>query len=263
MKKSILSLIIISVILISGCVSTVKPVEPADVIVNVAPITMKEFQEQDITVNVLNNATLPIDNVKVSSFDTFTVIDSGIINIPPRTQDGPSELMINAKIQAPGFTVAGNTTMLTISYASGTDDKGNQIVRTKFTPIQTLVLPNVKLQFVGFVKGLKNLSEAETTSMTLGKGENATITFSVKNEGMTTIDENTLRVVVDVVNKRIGTNNSIVINNAMAKAGTSNTLGIQVPILNNAPNGETDVTVTLFMGDNIIDMKTLQLAVKL
>lgn len=42
---------------------------------------MKEFQEKDIPVSVVNNGTEPIDSVKVSSFDPFTVVSSGIPNM--------------------------------------------------------------------------------------------------------------------------------------------------------------------------------------
>ena len=62
------------VVLLSGCVSTVTPVDPSDIIINVAPIEMKEFQEKEISVSVLNNATLPIDSVSVKLFEPFTVL---------------------------------------------------------------------------------------------------------------------------------------------------------------------------------------------
>lgn len=260
MNKILTSLLIISAILISGCVSTVNPVEPSDVIVNVAPVTMKEFQEKEISVNVINNATLPIDSVTVTSFDPFKVLTGGNVNIPAKTTRG---VILIAKVEAPGFTAVTGTTMLTLSYASGKDDKGDPIIKTKPVPVQTTVLPNAKLQFVGFVKGIQNISEAEVTTWEIGKGENATITFSVKNEGRTTIDETTLKVLVDIENKRIGTNKTITVGEAMARGGTSYTRGVVIPVLQNAPNGETDVIVTLLKDDNVLDSRTLQLKVKL
>ncbi len=263
MNRILTGILIISLILISGCVSTVNPVEPYDVIVSVAPVTMKEFEEQDIVVKVLNNATEAVDSVTVTSFEPFILVPSENLNIPAKTEETAFSVSINANVQAPGFKTAANTTMLTLSYASGKDDKGNPIIRTKSVPVQTTVLPDAKLQFVGFVKGIQNISEAEVTTWTIGKGENATITFSVKNEGNTTIDEDTLSVLVDIENKRIGTNKTITIGAAMARGGTSYTEGVVLPVLKDAPNGETDVLVTLLMGDKVIDSRTLLLRVRL
>lgn len=265
MNKPILYMLIISTILISGCVSTVNPVDPADIIVNVNPIEIKEFQEQEIGVNVLNNATAPIDSVSVSSFDKFSIISGGSVNIPARLkeEDKPSAVILNAKVAAPGFNDVTSPTTLTISYSSGMDKKGNPIVKTKSVPVQTVVLPDAKLQFVGFVKGLDNLRDAEVNAWQASKGENVTISFSVKNEGKTIIEEKTMKVYVDMGTSRMGSNNSLTIGNAMAKGGTSNTLGLQVQVPKDAPNGETEVIVTLKFGDKILDTKTLKFNVKL
>lgn len=263
MKKIIIGILIISAILISGCVSTVNPVNPEDVIVDVTPITMKEFQEKDISVAVSNNGTQPIESVKVTSFDPFTVVSSGILNVPARTKEGPSPATIDVKIEAPGFKTDTKNAALTLSYGSGKNEKGELIIKTKNVPVQTTVLPNARLQFVGFVKGPLNLSEAEVTTWELNKGQNATVTFSVKNEGRTTIEKNTLTVLVDIENKLIGSNKTIVIGEAMARGGTSYTEGVVLPVLKNAPNGETDVYVKLLMGDIELDSKTLTLKVRL
>ncbi len=263
MKRMLTILLIIAAILISGCVSTVNPVNPEDVIVKVSPVTMKEFQEIEFSLSVLNNATEPIDNVKVASFDPFTVLAGGNVNIPARAKEEPSFVTLNAKFQAAGFKDTKDTTTMTLSYASGKDKDGKPIIKTKTVPVQTKVLPDAKLQFVGFVKDLGSRSEAELTTWTIEKGGNATITFSVKNEGKTTIDEKTLKVFVDIDNKRIGSNATFEIGEAMAKGGTSYTEAVVLPVFKNAPNGETDVIVTLLMGDKVIDTKTLQLKVKL
>lgn len=264
MNKILIGLLILSAILISGCVSTVNPVSPEDVIAKVAPITIKEFQEQEMSVTISNNGTVPIDSVKVTSFDPFTVVPGGMtINIPARTKEGASQASVNVKIQAPGFKTDTKNASIIISYASGKNEKGEPVVRTKTVPAETKVLPNAKLQYVGFVKGPANISEAEVTSWEIGKGQNATVTFSVKNEGKTTIDRNTLKVLVDIENKEIGTNKTIVIGEGMAKGGTSYTEGVVLPVLKNAPNGETPVFVTLLMGDNVIDSRTLTLKVRL
>jgi hypothetical protein len=265
MNKPILYLLIISTILISGCVSTVNPVDPSDIIVNVNPIEIKEFQEQEIAVNVMNNATSSIDSVSVSSFDTFSILSGGSVNIPARPEKGdkPSSVILNAKVAAPGFKDVTNSTLLTISYASGMDKQGNPYTKTKSVPVQTVVLPDAKLQFVGFVKGLDNLRDAEVNAWEASKGENVTLSFSVKNEGKTIIEENTTKVYVDMGTSRMGSNNSLTVANAMAKGGTSNTLGLQIRVPKDAPNGETEVIVTLKMGDKILDTKTLKFNVKL
>ncbi len=261
--KILTGILIISAILISGCVSSVNPVSPEDVFVNVTSITIKEFQEQDLSVKVSDNGTEPIDMVKAASFDQFTVVSSGLVNVPARTKDELFSAFLNFKIQAPSFKTDTKSAALVISYASGKDEKGEPIVKTKSVPVQTTVLPNAVLQFVGFVKGPQNISEAEVTYWEIKKGGNATITFSVKNEGTTTIDKETLKVLVDISNKEIGSNSTIVIREAMAKGGTSYTEAVVLPVFKNAPNGETDVVVTLLMGDNVIDSKTLQLKVLL
>jgi hypothetical protein len=265
MNKPILYILIISTILISGCVSTVNPVDPSNIIVNVNPIEIKEFQEQEIAVIVMNNATAPIDSVSVTSFDTFNILSGGSVNIPARLEkeEKPSSVVLNAKVAAPGFKDVTNSTLLTISYASGKDKQGNPYIKTKSVPVQTVVLPNGKLQFVGFVKGLDNLRDAEVNAWEASKGENVTISFSVKNEGKTIIEENTTKVYVDMGTSRMGSNNSLTIVNAMAKGGTSNTLGLQIQVPKDAPNGETEVIVTLKMGDKILDTKTLKFNVKL
>lgn len=263
MKISVL-LLIISIILISGCVSTIEPVKPEDVIASIKPITIKEYQEQEISVNVLNNATEAIDDVRVTSFDTFTVLSSGNVNIPAKTKDGASSVTLTARIQTPGFKSASNTTTLTLSYASGKDEKGNPFIKTKMVPVQTTVLPNASLQFVGFVESYEKRGEwTGLNTWTLEKGKNATITFSVKNDGKTTIDKNTLKVVVEIENKEIGGSDSYVIGEAMAMGGTSYTEAVVLNVRKDAPNGETPVNVKLFMGDNLIDSKILTLKVKL
>ena len=258
------SLLIISIILISGCVSTINPVEPGDVIASIKPITIKEFQEQEISVIVQDNATEAIDNVKVVSFDSFSVLSSGNVNIPAKTKDGASSVTLTAKIQAPGFKSAANTTTMTLSYASGKDEKGNPVIKTKMVPVQTTILPNAILQFVGFVESFEQRGVgAGLNTWTLEKGKNATISFSVKNEGKTTIDKNTLKVVVEIENKEIGGSDTFIVGEGMAMGGTSYTEAVVLNVKKDAPNGETPVYVKLFMGDNLIDSMTLTLKVKL
>lgn len=262
--RTLICLTIISTILLSGCVSETKePVSPDDVIVGeIAPIIIKEYEEQEIRLIIQNNATEPIDNVKATSFEPFTIIESKSISIPGK-KDGPQTASVNVKILAPAFDSSIENPAITLSYSSGKDEKGNPVTNTKQVPVQTTVLPNAVLQFVGFVEGMENIAGAEVSTWTLGKGEDATITFSVKNMGRTTIDGNMLKVLVDVENKRIGSSTSIFIEEAMARGGTSYTEGLVVPVLDDAPNGETDVSVILFMSDHILDSRTLLLKVKL
>ncbi len=261
--KIVFSLLIISIILISGCVSTIDPVKPEDVLASIGPLTIKEFQEQEISVNVIDNATEAIDTVRVSSFDPFIVVSSGNVNIPGKTKDGASSVTLRARIQAPGFKSSANTTTLTLSYSSGKDEKGNQITKLKPIQVQTTVLPNASLQFVGFVESSEKKGGSELNTWTLEKGKNATITFSVKNNGKTTIDKNTLKAVVEIENKEIGGSDSFVIGEGMAMGGTSYTEAVVLNIKKDAPNGETPVQVRLFMGDKLIDSTTLTLKVKL
>src|SRR5574341_1292533 len=168
--KKLTAFLIMSAVLISGCVSTINPVDPDDVIVSIAPVTVKEFKETDLSVSVSNNATEALDSVKVASMEPFSVLTSGNVNIPPKPKEGTSSVTLNARVQAPGFKTAGDTTTVTISYASGKDDKGAPVISTKAVPVQTTVLPDAKLQYVGFVKGVQNLTEAEVTTWTIGKG---------------------------------------------------------------------------------------------
>jgi len=154
--------------------------------------------------------------------------------------------------------------MLTLSYASGKDEKGVPVIKTKTVPVQITVLPNASLQFVGFVESYEKRGEGTgLNTWTLEKGKNATITFSVKNNGKTTIDKNSLKVVVEIENKEIGGNDTFDIGEAMAMGGTSYTEAVVLNVKKDSPNGETPVNVNLFMGDNLLDSKTLTLKVKL
>ena len=263
LKKNILCILFITIILTSGCVSDKKPIEPVgpdEINVEIAPIIIKEFKEQPISVSILNNATESIDSVTVTSLGLFSVLESTNVNIPGK-KDVPIGIIINAQIKAPGFKSDTANSTLTISYASGRDTKGNPIISTKSVPVQVTILPDAKLETVGFVKDMQNLLDPRMAEWELHKGENVTISFHTRNEGQTTIDENTLIVSYDVENKRIGGNGTLIIPEAMAKAGTSYTRGLEVPILGDAPNGDTNVYLTLSMNDHIIDTQTLVLKV--
>jgi hypothetical protein len=265
MNRIYISLVILSVILISGCTDTkpVDPVNPDNITVNSIYISMAEYQELDVSVTVANNANKPIDSVTVTSFGNFDVLESEMLNIPGKADDVIVALPLGFQIKSPGYQLASNTTDLTISYASGRDGKGKPIIQTKTVPVETIVFPDAELQLVGFVKDMQSLLESPVEKWELKKGENATISFSVKNNGQTTIDENTLVVHYNVENGRIGGNDSFTIEQAMAKGGTSYTRGLLVPVMKDAPNGETDVVVSILYGDIVIDTEELVLKVKL
>lgn len=262
MKKLLSLLLLISVIIISGCASTIKansPVSPEELVVSIEPLVMKEFNEQDVSVKVLNNnSTQKIDSVSVSSFDPFTIVGSSPqINIPAE-----SKAALSFRVMAPSFEK--NTSMLTVSYASGTDEKEQPIIRTKVVPVQMVVLPDAKLQFVGFAESMDNLRKSPPVSAwETKKGENITVKFSVKNHGQSTIAGNSMYVVVDIENKMIGNSSTVNITEAMAKGGTSYTRGVELPVQKDAPNGETNVYVNLMKGDYLLDSQTLVLKVKL
>ena len=262
MKKIISVLLLISVIIISGCVSEKEAIDSTNVLVKIEPIIIKEFQEQSVSVNIINNATEPIDSVSVTSFDPLTVVDSGRVNIPAK-KEKPEMISIPVVVEAPGFMPETTTSTLSLSYASGMDSKGNPVISTKSVPVQTTILPDAKLHDVGFVKSMEHLLDSKMTTWELHKGDNFTISFYVKNEGQTTIDEETLTVKYIVANDRIGGNGTFTIKQAMAKGGTSYTQGFEVPIKEDAPNGETDVYITLLKDENILDTQTLTLKVVL
>jgi hypothetical protein len=262
MKKLLALMLLISVIFISGCASTIKtgsPVSPEELAVSMEPLIMKEFNEQDIFVNVLNNnSTQAIDSVSVSSFDPFTIVGpSTQVNIPAE-----SKAAISFRVMAPSFDK--NTSMLTLSYASGIDENEQPIIRTKVVPVQMVVMPDAKLQFVGFAESMDNLRASPPVSTwEAKKGENATVKFSVKNHGQSTIAGDSMYVVVDIENKLMGNSSTVNITEAMAKGGTSYTRGAELPIKKDAPNGETNVYVNLMKGDYLLDSQTLVLKVKL
>jgi len=57
-KNSIAIILLVLSILISGCASkSYEPVSPENVLVTVAPLVIKEYQEQTILATVENNGT--------------------------------------------------------------------------------------------------------------------------------------------------------------------------------------------------------------
>ncbi|MDQ1275973.1 MAG: hypothetical protein QG610_1548 [Euryarchaeota archaeon] len=262
MKKLLSLILLISIIIISGCASTTKtssPVSPEDLAVGIEPLVMKEFNEQGISVDVSNNnSTQAIDFVSVSSFDPFTIVEpSSQVNIPAK-----GKAALSLKIMAPSFDQ--NTSMLTLSYSSGIDEEEKPIINTKVMPVQIVVLPDAKLQFVGFAESMDKLrASPPVTTWEAKKGENVTVKFSVKNHGQSNIAGDSMYVVVDIENKLIGNSSTVNITEAMAKGGTSYTRGTELPILKDAPNGETNVYVNLMKGDYLLDTQTLVLKVKL
>lgn len=267
-RKIIVITSLLAMVLISGCATSVEqsdPVNPEDVFLEASPVVIKEFQEQDISLKVTNNATQSIDSVMVASYIPFRITGTDSLNIAGKANaaDTARSSILNSKIMAPAFDTDTNGSAVTISYLSGTDDEGLQITRTKSVPVEVTILPDAQLQFLGFVKDMDSLRTTSAETWELDAGENATITFSVKNHGQSTLPAGILTVVADVDNKLIADQASMNISEAMARSGTSYTKGMQIPVKDDAPNGETDVYVMLMYGEHIVDEQKLVLKVKL
>jgi hypothetical protein len=262
MKKFLAVLLSIFVIFVSGCASTTKsPVSPENLNVTIESIIIKEFNEQDVSALVSNNDNdQAIDSVTVSLFDPFKIAGtSSQINIP-----AGKKAAVSFTVLSPSFDEVENSTKLVLSYSSGVNEEGKQIPRTKAVPVRTVVLPDAKLQFVGFAESMdKLLAAPPVTTWETEKGKNVTVKFSVKNHGQSTIKGDSMYILVDIENKQIGDSAGANITEGMAKAGTSYTRGVQLPILKDAPNGETNVYVKLMKGDYLLDSQTLVLKVKL
>lgn len=262
MKKFLAVILSIFVIFISGCASTTKsPVSPENLNVTIESLVIKEFNEQDVSALVFNNDTdQAIESVSVSSFDPFKIVGSSSqINIP-----AGKKAAVSFRVMAPSYNGAENSSKLVLSYASGVNEEGKTVTKTKVVPVQTVVLPDARLQFVGFAESMdKLLASPPVSTWETEKGKNITVKFSVKNQGQSTIMGDSMYVLVDIENKLIGSSSSVNITEGMAKAGTSYTRGVQLPILKDAPNGETNVDVKLMKGDYLLDSQTLVLKVKL
>jgi hypothetical protein len=262
MKKFLAVILVISIVFVSGCASTTKsPVSPENLNVSIESLAIKEFNEQDVSILVFNNnSAQAIDSVSVSSFDPFKLVGSSSqVNIP-----AGKKAAVNFRVMAPSFDGVENNSMLVLSYASGIDEKEKPIIKTKVVPVQIVILPDAKLQFVGFAESIDKLRASPPVSTwETKKDQNVTVKFSVKNNGKSTIIGDSMYVLVDIENKLIGSNASVNITEAMAKAGTSYTRGAQLPILRDAPNGETNVYVNLMKGDYLLDSQALVLKVKL
>lgn len=262
MKKFLAVLLSIFVLLVSGCASTSKsPVSPENLNVTIESVIIKEFNEQDVSALVSNNDNeQTIDSVSVSSFDPFKIVGaSSQINIP-----SGKKAAVSFRVMAPSFNEVENSTKMVLSYSSGVNEEGKPVFKTKIVPIRTVVLPDAKLQFVGFAESMdKLLASPPVSTWETEKGKNVTVKFSVKNHGQSTIMGNSMYVVVDIENKLMGTSASVNITEGMAKAGTSYTRGVELPILKDAPNGETNVYLKLMKGDYLLDSQTLVLKVKL
>jgi len=264
-RKMIIAMSILAMVLVSGCTDTTQtadPVSPDNVFVSASPVVIKEFQDQDISLVVTNNDTNAIESVTVSSFIPLTVSGTGSVNIAGKETTAQSSVL-NAKITAPAYDMDVNDSAISVSYLSGMNEEGLQITKTKSVPVDVTILPDVQLQFLGFVEDIDSLRTTSAESWELKKGENATISFSVKNHGQSTIPAGLLAVVFDVDNELIAEDASMEINESMARSGTSYTKGIQIPVKEDAPNGETDVYVKLMYGDHIVDEQALILTVKL
>ena len=262
-QKIMIIAALLALVLMSGCTEqTADPVSSENVLLSASPVVIKEFNSQDITLTVTNNATQAIDSVQLTGFTPLTVTGTNSINIPGKAGT-PESSVLSAQVTAPAYDTDVNDSAMTVSYLSGMDEDGMQIAKTTSVPVDVTILPDVQIQFLGFVKDMDSLRTTASESWELEAGDNATITFSVKNHGQSTIPAGLLTVVADVDNKLMADQASLNITEAMAKSGTSYTKGIQIPVNDDAPNGETDVYVRLMYGDYIVDEQTLTLTVKL
>ncbi len=83
---------------------------------------------------------------------------------------------------------------------------------------------------VGFAEGMDKLRAAPPVSTwETEKGKNVTVTFSVKNNGQSTITGDSMYVLVDIENKLIGNNASVNITEPMAKGGNFLYTGCAAP----------------------------------
>jgi len=262
-RTLVLCLIVFSVVSISGCSETTDEATetlPEDVMItNISPIIIKEGKSDKILVNVANNGSGTLEVLKIQSLSGFGIGSNGAINVPGKVlgEDKPTTLL-SAVVMAPGFKDVSPNSTLTLTYKSNGD-------KVKKVEVPVKVLPNAKLQYVGFAATEDRIRMDHDEKITTKKAGTIYVTFSVKNEGQTTIDPDTLKVVVDVKEDSMGQDNEMAISNGMALNGTSYTLSVPITVPDTAPNGETDVEVKLLtgLGHDLLDSKMLTLVAKL
>ncbi|MEZ5336486.1 MAG: hypothetical protein R2741_15340 [Methanolobus sp.] len=261
-EKLVLLLSLFALVLLSGCAEKqIDPVDPDNILVETASVTIREFNEKNVTVTVTNNDVQAINSVTVAEFTPLTVKESSSANLSGKKENTDS-FILDARIVAPAFETSTNGSAVIITYLSGMDEKGRPLQKTKSVPANIVILPDAQLQFLGFVKDKSSLRTNPEESWELEAGDNATITYSVKNNGQSTIPAGMLTIVAEVDNESIALNASNNFTESIAKSGTSYTKGLDLPVNEDAPDGETDVYVKLMYGNYTVDEQSLLLKVK-
>ena len=258
----VMCLVIFSVVAISGCTESTQVTEtmPEDVIIlKVSPIRLIEGESGTILVDVANNGSGSLEGLKIESLSGFSIGSNGSVNVPGKVmgEDKPTS-QLSAMITAPGFKNVVPNSTLTLTYESNGD-------KIKSVEIPVKVLPGANLQFVGFAATEDRIRMDRDEEITTKKAGTIYVTFSVRNDGQTTIDPGTLKVMVDVKEDSMGQDNEMTVDEGMARNGTSYTLSVPITVPDTAPNGETDVEVKLLtvMGHDVLDSKMLTLIAKL
>lgn len=262
LHEKTLLLISLALVLLAGCAEIqTDPVSPENIMVATSAITIKEFHERNVTVNISNNDDMDIYAAKIVEFAPLTVTKTTSCNLSGKNENVDSSV-ISAHVVAPAFETNTNGSAVIISYLSGTDKKGQNILKTKSVPVEITILPDVQLQFTGFVKDLTYIRSTPAASWDLDAGDNAVITYSVKNNGESTVAAGMLSIVVQTDNELVSESVSRTINQSLQREETSYTKGIEIPVKENASSVTTDLYVRLMYGDHIVDEKKLVLNVQ-
>lgn len=263
LKTIVLSVVLFSVAL-SGCLDPGQGGEtmPEDVqILQISPSELKvsEGKSTAISVLVANNGSGPLEQIHISSLSGFSVSSNDGRNIAvKKSGETLPNATLTALVTAPSYKDAPTESTLMLSYKSNGE-------KTKNVEVPVKILPDAELQFVGFAASKDTVATEHLEKITTKKAGTIFVTFSVKNNGDSTIDVNTLKVLVDVKEDSMGQDNQRIVSDAMARKGTSHTLSCPITIPETAPNGETDVTVTLVTSDGgeVLDSEQITLVVSL
>lgn len=268
-KNKIIKALVLCVILgaatISGCLgpSEVGETMPEDVLIlQISPalIRLSEGETETINVVVANNGSGALEELRISSLSGFALGPSGGGRNVAAKKEGEEipSVKLSTQVTAPRFKDAPSNATLVLTYKSNGD-------KMKSVDVPIKILPNAKLQYVGFAATEDRIRHDQEQTITTEKSGTIYVTFSTKNEGESTIDGGTLKVMVDVKEDAMGKDNESVVKEGMARKGTSYTLAVPITIPETAPNGETDVYVSLVTTEDeeVLDGKIITLIVKL
>ncbi|MDY6965854.1 MAG: hypothetical protein SVM80_07790 [Halobacteriota archaeon] len=263
LKGLVLCVVVIAAI-VSGCLSPPQEAEtmPENVqILQISPAVLKlnEGNSATINVEVANNGSGPLEDLRISSLAGFGIRSNASRNVATnkKSEEKPTAT-ISALVTAPSFQGVPPNVTLTLTYISNGE-------KSKSVEIPVKVFPDAKLQFVSFAASEDRIRYDYDEKITTKKAGTIYVTFSVKNEGKTTISGDNLKVMVDVKEDTMGQDNEKIVGEAMALNGTSFTLSVPITVPVTAPNGETDVYVTLVTAQDteVLDSKKLTLIVQL